>query len=64
MWDGAGQRLLCALVREVTPQVDILRPNSRRQRALHHHRYGLSAWMHLANGKGRCPPLCGPDTEQ
>ena len=24
----------------------------------------LSAWMHLANGKGGRPSLCGPDTEQ
>ena len=24
---------------------------------------GLSAWTHLANGEGHCPPPCGPDTE-
>ena len=21
-------------------------------------------WLHLANGEGRCPPPCGPNTEQ
>ena len=25
---------------------------------------GVFAWTHLANGEGRCPPLCGPDTKQ
>ena len=25
---------------------------------------GVSAWKHLANGEGRCPPLCRCDTEQ
>ena len=25
---------------------------------------GVSAWMRLGNGEGRCPPPCGPDTEQ
>jgi hypothetical protein len=24
----------------------------------------VSTWMHLANGEGSCPPLCGPDREQ
>ena len=25
---------------------------------------GVSAWTHLANGEGSCPPPCGPDTGQ
>ena len=29
-WERAGQRLLCAPIGEVTPQVDILGPNNRR----------------------------------
>ena len=27
-------------------------------------RYGVPARMHVANGEGCCPPLCGADTEQ
>ena len=43
------------------PQVDILQPNSCR---FPHCQYGVSAWTHLVNDEGHCPPLCGPDTEQ
>ena len=25
---------------------------------------GMTALMHMANDWGRCPPLCGPNTEQ
>ena len=46
------------------PQVDIPGPKSRRLGGFPHRRYGVSAWTHLANGEGCCPPLCGPDTEQ
>ena len=45
---------------KVTPQVDILRPKSYCGAGFPHCRYVVSAWMHLAHGEGRCPPLCGP----
>ena len=46
------------------PQVDIPGPNSHDWRGFFHCRYGVLAWMRLATGQGRCPPLLGPDTEQ
>ena len=48
---------------ELARKVDILQPNSRPGRGLLHCRHRGSTWMHLANGEGRCPPLCGPNTE-
>ena len=46
----------------MTPQADILGPKRHHRGGFPHRRYG--AWTHLANGEGRCPPLCGPATEQ
>ena len=43
--------------------VDIPEPNSCCcGRFLH--RPGVSAWSYLATGEGRCPPLCGPNTDK
>ena len=41
-----------------TPQVDIPGPKSRRWGGVPHRRLGMTAWTHLANGEGSCPPLC------
>ena len=38
------------------------RTKSRRCTGLIHRQQGMTARTHLANGKGRCPPLCGPNT--
>ena len=53
---GRLKVVLCPLG-EVSPQVDILGPKSRRWGGAPHRQYGVSAWTHLS--KGRCPPLCG-----
>jgi hypothetical protein len=39
-------------------------PHSRRWGGVPHRWYGVSASTHLANGEGRCPPLCVLGTEQ
>ena len=60
---------VCFLIRshppvgEMTPQVDIPGPKSRRWGVVPHCRFGMTAWTHLANGEGSCPPLRGPYTE-
>ena len=60
--EGRSKFGLCP-IREVTPQVGIPGPNSSLHRGLIQW-HGVSAWMHLANTKGCCLPLCGPDTDQ
>jgi hypothetical protein len=62
-WGGADARLVMQIfvVGGGGRLRYILEPNSR---GLTHLRDGVSAWTHLANSGGRCPPLCGPDTEQ
>ena len=60
--ERTGWRLLCAPFKEVTPEVDIVVLKCCRWGRVCW--YGASAWKHLANGEGHCPPLCGLDTEQ
>ena len=39
-------------------------PKRCRWGGVPHRQFGVTTWMHLANGEGCCPPLCGPDMEQ
>ena len=54
----------CAPIGEMTPQVDIPGPTSRRWGEVPHCLLWMAAWTHLANGEGNCLPLCGLDAEK
>ena len=55
--------VMSPVVREKTPQVDILGPTGRRWGEVPHCRLGMATWTHLANGKGSCLPRA-LDTEK
>ena len=65
---GQGEGCYVPLSGEVTPQGNILGPNRGgvgvRGGVSPPTGVGMSASMHPANGEGRWPPTCGPDTEQ
>jgi hypothetical protein len=63
--EWTGGRLLCATVGEVTPQADILGPKAAAGERFPTAVLGVSTGTHLlANGKGSCPLLHRPNTEQ
>ena len=53
-----GRGLLCAPVGEVTPEVDILGPKSRRWEGSPTAGMGVPIWTHLATSEGRCSLPC------
>ena len=61
---SAKQKVVMCPHRGSDPIGGYLGPKSCRCGGVPHCRYALPPWMHLANGEGSCPLLCGPGTKQ